>query len=116
MWINRASLVAILLLTPNATIAYPVQGPGAASCADFAKMYQADPSIEMIFYTWAQGYMSAINMSIMADKRPARELAGEMVDQKRVLRTYCANNPLKNYMDGVLEFFGKLPFYPKNSN
>jgi hypothetical protein len=68
----------------------------------------------MIFFTWAQGYMSAINMSVMAADRSARELAGEAADQKRAFRNYCASNPLKNYMDGVLEIYGKLPFYRKN--
>ncbi|WP_445215759.1 hypothetical protein ACKWRH_25420 [Bradyrhizobium sp. Pa8] len=107
-------LCCIVLLMPRAGLAYPVQGPGATSCAEFAKMYQADPSIEMIFFTWAQGYMSAINMSVLASDRLARELAGEAADQKRAFRSYCANNPLKNYMDGVLDLYGKLPFYRRN--
>jgi hypothetical protein len=113
-----AALVWVFLLfTSNVGLAYPVQGPGATSCAEFAKMYQADPvHIETIFFTWAQGYMSALNMIVLADHRPARELAGNVVDQKRALRNYCADNPLKNYMDGVVEFYGKLGFVPRISN
>jgi hypothetical protein len=66
-----------------------------------------------MFYSWAQGYMSGINMSVLASQRPARELSGEMNDQKRALRNYCADNPLRNYMDGVLDFYAKLPFMLK---
>jgi hypothetical protein len=111
----RTALVVFVLFVPCPGIAYPVQGPGATSCGEFAKMYQADPSIELIFYTWAQGYMSAINIAAVGNQKQPRELAGQSADQKRALRSYCADNPLKKYMDGVLEFYGKLPFFPKSS-
>lgn len=107
------ALCCVFLLVPRDGFAYTVQGPGATSCAEFAKMYQASPKIEEIFFTWAQGYMSAINMSVLAADRSPRELGGEPADQERAFRDYCANNPLKNYMDGVLEVYGKLPFYQR---
>ncbi|WP_168202931.1 hypothetical protein [Tardiphaga sp. vice352] len=49
-------------------------------------------------------------MTLLAAKQPARELAGKIDDQKRTLRNFCADNPLRNYMDGVLDLFGKLRF------
>jgi len=108
---------AMFLIVPSAGLAYPVQGLGATSCGSFAKMYQGDPdNTESMFFMWAQGFMSSWNMSVMAAKKTPRELAGPLVDQKRALRTFCAENPLKNYMDGVLELYGNLPYFRENSN
>jgi hypothetical protein len=101
---KKTVLVGALLLSPATALSHPVQGPGAMSCAEFAKMYQADPRTEMMFYTWAQGYMSAINLAVIASHKAPRDLAGDMTDQKRAFRAYCADNPLKNYMDGIVPF------------
>jgi hypothetical protein len=119
MWNNKflAALILVVVFTsPRAALAYAIQGAGATSCAEFAKIYQVDPQIEDAFFDWALGFMSAMNASVMVRDKPPRELAGVLVDQKRALRSYCANNPLKNYMDGVMEFYGKLRFIPTNSN
>jgi hypothetical protein len=113
----KTALFLAVLLAPCTGFAYPVHGVGSASCAEFARMYQGDPdNAELIFFSWAQGFMSGLNMAAMASQKPTRELAGVTVDQKRALRAYCANNPLKNYMDGVIEFYGKLHFSASNSN
>lgn len=102
---------------PTGGQAYPVQGLGATSCAEFAKMYQSDPkNMELMFFTWAQGFLSGINMGLLANKQEARELAGEMRDQNLALRAYCAENPLKTYMDAVLQLWGTLRPFRKNSN
>jgi hypothetical protein len=118
MRFSRAAVVLLtLFLSQGNGTAYPVQGLGATSCGAFAKMYQGDPDgTENMFFMWAQGFMSSWNMSVMAAKNTPRELAGQLVDQKRALRTFCAENPLKNYMDGVLELYGKLPYFRENSN
>ena len=107
-------VLACLLMAPATALAYPVQGPGAMSCAQFAKMYQADPSSETIFYTWAQGFWSSMNLTRQAAQGQMRDLGGD--DNRRALRAFCANNPLKDYMDGILETYGKLPLIPKISN
>jgi hypothetical protein len=113
----RAALFGVFLLAPGAAVAYPAQGVGSVSCAEFAKMYQGDPdNAELVFFSWAQGFMSGLNMAAMAGEKTTRDLAGAGADQKRALRGFCANNPLKNYMDGVIEFYGKLPLYPASSN
>jgi hypothetical protein len=37
-------------------------GPGAASCGKFAEFYRQDPQVaKAVSFTWAQGYMSALN-------------------------------------------------------
>ena len=110
----RSMVLTFVLLTSSAAFAYPVQGPGAMSCAQFAKMYQADPSSETMFYTWAQGFWSSMNLTAQATQGQMRDLAGD--DNRRALRAFCANNPLKDYMDGILETYPKLPISRKNSN
>ena len=105
----RVLMTMSLLMTHSAGLANPVEGAGAIGCVEFGKMYRANSGVEDAFHAWAQGYMSALNMGVMAAKLPPRELAGGIADQKRALRSYCADNPLKNYMDGVIEFYKKLP-------
>jgi hypothetical protein len=108
---TKFALFLVLFLTPSAGFSYPVHGAGSASCAEFAKMYQGDPEhVEDAFFSWAQGFMSGINLAAVTTQRPTRDLAGVAADQRRALRTYCANNPLRTYMDAVTEFYAKLPF------
>jgi hypothetical protein len=113
----RIALFLVFLLASRTGFAYPVHGVGSVSCAEFAKMYQGNPeNAELVFFSWAQGFMSGLNMAAMASQTRTRDLAGITIDQKRALRTYCANNPIKNYMDGVIEYYRKLPVSPQNSN
>lgn len=108
--------VAITFL-PAIGRAYPVQGLGATSCAEFAKMYQSNPkTIEDIYFAWAQGFMSGMNMGLMANKQEPRELAGETRDQAQIIRTFCADNPLKTYMDAVLQLWTTLKPFRQRSN
>ena len=104
----RILMTVSLLVTPTAGLANPVEGPGATTCAQFSSMYRANSGIEDSFFIWAQGYMSALNMNVLTSKLPPRELAG-VATQKGTIRSYCADNPLKNYMDGVIELYKKLP-------
>jgi hypothetical protein len=70
----------------------------------------------MAFYAWAQGFMSAINVSVESAKKTPRDLQEKADEHERALRAYCAANPLKNYMDGVMSLYDSLPFYRKISN
>ena len=104
-----------IILIPTALGAHPIQGVGAASCAQFAEMYQASPdTIEREFFHWAQGLMSGLNLQAEADGKPRRDLAGDVSIQKRTIRDYCANNPLKIYMNAVISLFVKQPLMPEN--
>jgi hypothetical protein len=93
-------------------LAYPMHGVGVTSCAEFAHLYQMAPeNTELGFFSWGLGYMSGLNISAMGQGFMARDLAGDQGQQKREIRRYCANNPLKNYMDAVFDFYAKLPPY-----
>lgn len=96
-------------------MSYPVQGIGATSCAQFAKAYQADPQgASDLYFAWAQGLMSGLNMANLAAKRPAKELGVRVSDQEQQIKAYCADNPLRTYMDAILDLFKSLPVFKKD--
>lgn len=89
-----------------------MHGVGVTSCAEFARLYQVAPeNTELVFFSWGQGYMSGLNISAMGQGFMARDLAGDQGQQKQEIRRYCANNPLKNYMDAVFDLYAKRPPY-----
>jgi hypothetical protein len=99
-------------LTAFTCFAYPIQGVGVMSCAEFGRLYQLSPeNTELVFFSWGQGYMSGLNISATGRGFTARDLAGDIGQQKQEIRRYCANNPLKNYMDAVFDFYAQLPPY-----
>ncbi len=108
--------MAVIAL-PFSSSAYPIQGMGASSCAKFAKMYQGDPeNMEIMFFTWAQGFMSGLNLASSAAGGFERELGGSTTDQESAIRIYCSTNPLKTYMDAVVNLYGTLRVLPQKSN
>lgn len=105
--IPRAILLALLVSAVPAK-SHELQGPGLMNCAKFAKAYQNNPqTMEVMFYSWAQGFWSALNLVARSNGNPTRELGSD--DNVRVLRQFCAENPLKDYMDGVVDLYPKLP-------
>jgi hypothetical protein len=99
-------------LTTLTCLAYPMHGVGVTSCAEFARLYQGSPEYtELTFFSWGQGYMSGLNISAMGQGFLARDLAGDLAQQKQDIRRYCANNPLKNYVDAVFDLYSQRPAY-----
>ena len=93
--------------------AYTVQGLGAATCAEFGKQYRVEPSgVETAYFGWAQGYMSGLNMMAQSQNLPARELSLDLPAQQQTIRQFCADNPLRNYMDAATHLYGKQPISP----
>ncbi len=110
---NRILLVASLMCWASSAFGQTAFfGPGANSCSLFTKLYQSEPEIhELLFFAWAQGFMSGMNAV-------ALKLKGEVIDlspadydqtqQKRFLRTYCSEHPLRPYVHGVSELMTEL--------
>jgi hypothetical protein len=108
-----AVLFGIFVLVPYSAAASEMQGLGATSCAEFAQLYQMDPSSsENSYFDWAQGFMSGLNWGMHANKGRMRELAGVVANQQRDIRNYCADNPLKTYRHSVIELYKNLDFQP----
>jgi hypothetical protein len=80
-------------------------GAGTKSCAIFARTYKDKPkSAEMIYFSWAQGYMSGLNRTAGADNkdsRPANLNVLSVAAQQKFIREFCDRNPLKDCREAV---------------
>jgi len=93
------------------------RGAGASTCGGFAKAYAHDPQNEYIFFSWAQGYMSAVNDTLAATGiHNYRDLAGETANQMARIRLYCNDHPLADYDIAVMDLYDSLPLKPLPAN
>jgi hypothetical protein len=101
---------AALIAAVSPVTAYPIQGIGSNSCAQFAADYRKNPEIwEISYFTWAQGYMSGLNISAMGAGNRPRDLAGDYSAQKQKIRSFCDQSPLKSYMSAIIDLWKNLP-------
>lgn len=86
------------------------EGLGAFSCAQFGKDYQKSPEIwESVFFSWAEGYMSALNTALLLRDATATDLRKWSVErQEDFLRSYCDQHPLEDYQDAVQILFSDM--------
>ena len=116
-------LVAILLGAAISSAAFAADegqgyGLGMHSCAEFADAYKAQPAFtEDLYFTWAQGFMSGLNLASIAGKLQFRVLNGvSMESQKTQIRSYCEEHPQGQYASAVIALYNDLPGAPANSN
>jgi len=87
-------------------------GPGATTCAQFARSYAADPNAELAYFFWAQGWFSGVNgMEGMTHgrKRSLKDLFSiPMQEQMLILREYCDQHPLEMYADATAFLWTRL--------
>src|ERR1044072_4746666 len=101
---NPTSVLAVIFLllahlTPAHSETLVARGIGTRTCAEFTEHYKADAErFETLYFTWAQGFMSGMNLN--ADVK--RNLGGELSIQKTTLRLFCADNPSKSFVNAVL--------------
>lgn len=112
-------LVILLTLIPGtsrAAEAGQAYGVGLHTCGDFSQSYIANPVLaEGVYFAWAEGYMSGLNLVAAAGKNPAREFKGgeaSMSEYQSFLRTYCDQHPSVRYLQGVTALWNSLPPIP----
>ncbi|PBB94806.1 hypothetical protein CK224_30000 [Mesorhizobium sp. WSM3862] len=68
----------------------------------------------MAVLSWAQGFMSGMNMLHMAHKEPLRDL-GEATPKAQLafLLNYCDKNQLHDLVRATLSLYGALPEIPQ---
>ena len=99
--------LALVVLTSWAMAAeqYQSMGAGTKSCAVFGRTYKDKPkTANMIYFSWAQGYMSGVNIAAginNKDYRPANLNAMTIAAQQRFIRDFCDRNPLKDFREAV---------------
>lgn len=88
-----------------------IVGLGLVKCKDFtaAKEGKAGPA----YLIWAQGFMSALNMSRAHEKKPTKSLGDGKENspevQMAVLGMYCAKNPERDFAAATINLYGKMP-------
>jgi len=108
--LSAAALALVLGSMPVAAEPMVAMGMGTLSCAEFGRFYRDFPQAENDFFAWAQGFMTGVNLAPGVQKR---DMSGDTKVQMRFLRDYCADHPLKNYIDAVIGLYGTLPLAPK---
>jgi hypothetical protein len=73
-------------------------GAGTQTCTAFANWYRKDASLaENVYFAWAQGFMSALNIARLNNGTESKNLIAMSIDQEmRYLRTYCNDHPWLN--------------------
>jgi hypothetical protein len=84
-------------------------GIGIHSCAEFAKLYAANPKVtENVYYAWAEGFISGLNMSAIANNLSYRtpEPGGDNMRYYMLyIRSYCDSHPLSPYYGAVTTLY-----------
>ena len=86
-------------------------GAGSFSCSEFAEKYRHNPShIDTLFFYWAQGYMSGLNIVRAGLQKPIHDMNAWSIDnQQQAVRTFCNEHPLAMFMEAVQNLYEKLP-------
>jgi hypothetical protein len=104
---------AIMLLMFSGAIGeeMALTGVGTSSCSEVLRYYsKANPAgVELVFFSWAQGFMAGWNVGL-ADQKDLKIDLSMMNDddQKKYLREYCDQHPMKKYVDGVVALMGQI--------
>jgi hypothetical protein len=115
---GRAGIVALCLGASLAsasaaeTLPSVSRGIGGKTCGEFAANYAKDTGTEIIWFTWAQGFMSATNYATLNFRKNIRDLSGDIEIQQRQIRQYCDAHPLAEYGSAVLDLYLSLPLVP----
>ena len=84
-------------------------GLGASSCADYALAFDARDSM-LGYFSWAQGYMSAMNDAAKMASVNQKALNGIPEKGEQVeMRTYCGAHPNDRFVIAVEHLYEMLP-------
>ena len=109
--IVAAILVICLCKTTNADNTFTVAGAGLATCERFSSETGKATQTEKLFFSWAQGWMSAANMmlAVTAGKSSTANLAAISIDEQMLhIRAYCQENPFKYYEAAVIDLYDSM--------
>jgi hypothetical protein len=87
------------------------------SCSEFAQDYRQNPRSELMYFSWAQGFMTGLNVTQVSLKRPERDQNARPPSQQMAfIREFCDKRPLAVFADAVAELFSSLPYASPQSN
>ena len=103
-----------LLMAPDAAAAVEdaMAGAGLTTCAVFASRYKENPEkVGIIYFTWAQGFMSGLNTGLIASHSETPDLHPndfDTEDQQGHIRHYCDQHPLADYFEATLDLYFEM--------
>jgi hypothetical protein len=101
--------LAVLVLTMPA-VAQDTGGLGAGAIKCSQITAEMDDQIRNIAYSWAEGFMTAVNLCTGASIQKYRNLAALSRDaQERFIRNYCLQHPNEDYQNAVWALLNTLP-------
>ena len=106
-----AAFAMVLLVNTPAWTQSVWVGAGTATCSEFAESYREDPTyFETFFYTWAQGFMSGLNLQRLSADNTVKFDKGIQGMEKytTMLRIYCDAHPLQIYLQAVVDLYNSL--------
>jgi hypothetical protein len=112
---SAGALVIGILLAGSPAAADPAMGAGVGtySCSEFTRASAGDEARELLYFSWAQGWMTAWDLDQMQDGKPTRDLSQPSVaEQRTFLSKWCASHPTELYMKGVYELYITLSPMP----
>jgi hypothetical protein len=84
-------------------------GAGMSTCGAFGQLYARSTTIEEVYFQWAQGFMTGMNVGKVVNTGTIRDLNSEPTpDQMAAIRQYCNDHPLASYEDAVVDLFSHL--------
>lgn len=91
-----------------------MMGAGSISCAEYGKEYQRDPAeTNNLFFSWAQGFWSGMNVAQSGANKKMRNLAGLTIsDQLDRLRLFCDQRPLLPFAAAAKITYEDFPLLP----
>ncbi len=85
-------------------------GPGYLTCQEYNDdLKKQGGLIGLSYFTWAQGYMSGLNVMLISQKiAPVILSSMTTTEQMVAIGKWCDANPRKLYADSVFELFDRM--------
>jgi len=84
-------------------------GVGTYTCAEAAKAIRGDREFDLIYFSWAQGWMTGWNLAQMNASLPTVDLNRRSLSEQRAfIKSYCAGHGDGLYMDAVHQLYESM--------
>ena len=104
-----AGLAAIIVSAPVAAEPAAGFGVGTYTCAEAAKAVRGDRELDLLYFSWAQGWMTGWNLAQMNASLPTVDLNTlSVTNQRTFIKTYCALHANGLYMDAVHNLYESM--------
>jgi len=100
------AVLALALAAPALAEPAAGQGVGTYTCAEAGRAIRGDHSLDLLYFSWAQGWMTGWNLSQMNLNLPTVDLTAlSLENQRAFIKAYCAQHADGLYMDGVYKLY-----------